>query len=58
MGSSVQFSFSVVSDSLQPYEPQHTRHPCPSPTPGVPPNPCPMPKDESKESTQDKEVNG
>ena len=32
---SVQFSRSVVSDSLQPHEPQHTRPPCPSPTPGV-----------------------
>ena len=33
--SSVQFSCSVVSDSLRPHEPQHTRPPCPSPTPGV-----------------------
>ena len=33
--SSVQFSHSVVSDSLWPHEPQHTRHPCPSPTHGV-----------------------
>ena len=32
---SVQFSRSVVSDSLQPHESQHTRLPCPSPTPGV-----------------------
>ena len=39
--SSVQFSCSVVSDSLRPHEPQHTRPPCPSPTPGVYPNPCP-----------------
>ena len=38
---SVQFSHSVVSDSLRPHEPQHTRPPCPSPTPGVYPNPCP-----------------
>ena len=38
---SVQFSHSVVSNSLWPYEPQHTRPPCPSPTPGVHPNPCP-----------------
>ena len=38
---SVQFSRSVVSDSLRPHEPQHTRPPCPSPTPGVHPNPCP-----------------
>ena len=40
--SSVQFSRSVVSDSLRPHEPQHTRPPCPSPTPGVHPNPCPL----------------
>ena len=33
--SSVQFSQSVVSDSLQPHELQHARPPCPSPTPGV-----------------------
>ena len=33
--SSVQFSRSVVSDSLRPHELQHTRPPCPSPTPGV-----------------------
>ena len=33
--SSVQFSHSVVSDSLQPHESQHARPPCPSPTPGV-----------------------
>ena len=39
--SSVQFSRSVVSDSLQPHEPQHARLRCPSPTPGVHPNPCP-----------------
>ena len=39
--SSVQFSRSVVSDTLQPHEPQHTRSPCPSPTPEVHPNPCP-----------------
>ena len=32
---SVQFSHSVMSDSLQPHELQHTRPPCPSPTPGV-----------------------
>ena len=37
---SVQFSHSVMSDSLQPYEPQHIRPPCLSPTPGVHPNPC------------------
>ena len=33
--SSVQFSRSVVSNSLRPHELQHTRLPCPSPTPGV-----------------------
>ena len=38
----VQFSRSVVSDSLQPHEPQYARPPCPSPTPGVHPNPCPL----------------
>ena len=37
-----QFSCSVVSDSLQPHEPQHARPPCPSPTPRVHPNPCPL----------------
>ena len=31
----VQFSRSVVSDSLRPHESQHTRPPCPSPAPGV-----------------------
>ena len=31
----IQFSCSVVSDSLQPHESQHTRPPCPSPSPGV-----------------------
>ena len=38
---SVQFSHSVVSDSLRPQEFQHARPPCPSPTPGVHPNSCP-----------------
>ena len=33
--SSAQFSCSVVSDYLRPQESQHTRPPCPSPTPGV-----------------------
>ena len=33
--SSVQFSRSIVSDSLRTHESQHTRPPCPSPTPGV-----------------------
>ena len=32
---SVQFSRSVMSDSLRPHEWQHARPPCPSPTPGV-----------------------
>ena len=40
--SSVQFSHSVMSDSLRPNEPQHARPPCPSPTPGVHPNPWPL----------------
>ena len=40
--SSGQFSHSVVSDSLQPHELQHARPPCPSPTPRVHPNPCPL----------------
>ena len=35
---SVQFSRSVVSDSLRPHESQHARPPCPSPTPGVHPD--------------------
>ena len=39
--SSVQFSSSVVSDSLRPHELQHARPPCPSPTPGVHSNSCP-----------------
>ena len=39
---SVQFSRSVVSNSLRPHELQHARAPCPSPTPGVHPNPCPL----------------
>ena len=38
--SSVQFSHSVMSDSLRPHELQHARPPCPSPTPGVHPNSC------------------
>ena len=40
--SSVQFSHSVVSDSLWPHGPQHTRFPCPSPTPGAYSNSCPL----------------
>ena len=39
--SSVQFSRSVVSDSLWPHESQHARPPCPSPTPRVHSNSCP-----------------
>ena len=40
--SSVQFSHSVMSNSLWPHEPQHARRPpCPSQTPRVYPNPCP-----------------
>ena len=39
--SSVQFSCSVVSNSLQPHELQHARLPCPSPTPRVHSNSCP-----------------
>ena len=40
--SSVQFSFSVVSDSLRPHGLQHARPPYSSPTPGVYPNSCPL----------------
>ena len=39
--SSVQFSRSVVSDSLRPHGLQHARLPCPSPTPGTYSNSCP-----------------
>ena len=39
---SVQFSHSVVSDSLQPHKPQHVRPPCPSPTPRVYSDACPL----------------
>ena len=39
--SSVQFSGLVISDSLWPHESQHTRPPCPSPTPGVHSDSCP-----------------
>ena len=38
---SVQFSHSVLSDSLPPHESQHARPPCPSPTPGIHSNSCP-----------------
>ena len=40
--SSVQFSCSVVFDSLRPHELQHARPPCPSPTPGTYSNSCPL----------------
>ena len=40
--SSVQFSCSVMSDSLRPHESQHARPPCPSPSPGVHPNSRPL----------------
>ena len=39
---SVQFSRSVVSDSLWPHGLQHARPPCPSPTPGLYSNSCPL----------------
>ena len=39
--SSVQFSHSVLSDSLRPHEPKHARPPCSSPTPRVHSNSCP-----------------
>ena len=37
-----QFSRLVVSDYLQPHESQHARPPCPSPTPGLQSNSCPL----------------
>jgi len=41
--SSVQFSSIAQScPTLRPHEPQHARPPCPSPIPGVHPNPCPL----------------
>ena len=40
--SPVSSSVTQSSDSLRPHEPQHTRPPCPSPTPRVHPNPCPL----------------
>ena len=39
--SSVQFSRSVVSNSLRPHESQHARPPCPAPSPGVHSDSCP-----------------
>ena len=41
-GSSVQFSCSVMSDSLRPHGLRHARPPCPSPTPRVHSNSCPL----------------
>ena len=38
----VKWSCSVMSNSLRPHESQHSRPPCPSPTPRVNPNPCPL----------------
>ena len=43
----IKIQFSSVqllshADSLQPHEPQHARPPCPSPTPGNHPDPCPL----------------
>ena len=40
--SSIQVSRSVMSESLRPHESQHARPPCPSPTPGVHPDSCPL----------------
>ena len=40
--SSVQFSWSVMTDSLQPHDSQHASPPCPSPAPGVHSNSCPL----------------
>ena len=40
--SSIQFSCLVMADSLEPHELQHARPPCPSPTPGIHPNSCPL----------------
>ena len=40
--SSVQFSCSVMSGSFRPHRLQHARLPCPSPTPGVTSNSCPL----------------
>ena len=40
--SSIQFSSSVMSDSLQPYGLQHTRPPCLSPSPGICPSSRPL----------------
>ena len=42
ISNSVQFSHSVMSDSLRPHESQYARPPCPSPTPGVYSNSFPL----------------
>ena len=42
LNNSVQFSHSVVSDCFRPHGRQHTRPPCPSPTPGACSNSCPL----------------
>ena len=42
LSSSVHFSRSVMSDSLWPHEPQNARPPCPSPSPRIYPNSCPL----------------
>ena len=42
MAYSVQFSRSVISNSLRPHGLQHSRLPCPSPTPGACSNSCPL----------------
>ena len=42
LSSSIQLSCSVMSDSFWPHGLQHARPPCPSPTPGVYPNSCPL----------------
>ena len=47
---SVQFSHSVMSDSLQPEESQHARTPCPSPSPGVHSDPLHRVRDAIKRS--------
>ena len=48
--SSVQFSCSVVSDSLWLHGLQHARLPCPSPTPGAHSNTCPLSRDATQQS--------
>ena len=54
--SSVQFSHSVVSDSLLPNESQHARPPCPSPTPKVYSNLCPSSRCYKKSNITIKQV--